>query len=148
MPYPSWVTSTMTPTTPRDKGRRTGADVQGTLTFVLLFNFDYSLHRHQACGDTMLCLCMLDAYLHPLSYPTPFEHRRPIFACSKSGMTSSMQRLGIVVGNPWVSQTNPYPYPQKPIPMTMGVGFHGYGYGFLWVLWVQKPIGNNIQVLY
>ena len=29
--------------------------------------------------------------------------------------------IGIVMGNPWVSQANPYPYPQKPIPMVMGV---------------------------
>ena len=48
--------------------------------------------------------------------------------------------VGIVMGNPWVSQANPYPYPQKPIPMVMGMGFHGYGYGFLWVSWVQKPM--------
>jgi hypothetical protein len=52
-------------------------------------------------------------------------------------------RVGIVMGNPWVSQANPYPYPQKPIPMVMGMGFHGYGYGFLWVLWVQKPMCYN-----
>jgi hypothetical protein len=65
----------------------------------------------------------------------------PLLPAEIKGVRGS---VGIVMGNPWVSQTNPYPYPWKPIPMTMGMGFHGYGYGFLRVTWVRKPV--RVQV--
>jgi hypothetical protein len=42
--------------------------------------------------------------------------------------------LGIITGNPGVSQGNPYPYPQKPVPICRVRVTHAYGYGFLRVL--------------
>jgi hypothetical protein len=48
--------------------------------------------------------------------------------------------LGIITGNPGVSQGNPYPYPQKPVPVRRVRVTHVYGYGFLRVLRVLRVI--------
>ncbi len=57
----------------------------------------------------------------------------------------NVTRLGNVMGNPWVSQTNPYPHPQKPIPVTTGTGR-------VWVYpWVSDLItlyNYNIKIKY
>ena len=46
--------------------------------------------------------------------------------------------LGNGTGNLGLSQRNPYLYPWKPIPMVMGMGRVRV---YLWVLWVQRPVG-------